>query len=94
MPKIPERFEVGDIGNIDTENLLRLMEQMYTQLAQAINRKPDVIFRTPASDGVTGPVPPGDTFLSNGDINVNVNTHKIEMLVEHVDTTTVTWKEI
>lgn len=94
MPKIQERFNVGDKDNITNERLLLLMEEMYMNLAIAINRKPDVIFRNPASDGVSGPIPPGDTFLSDGDINVNINTHKIEMLVEHVDTTTVTWKEI
>lgn len=89
MAKIPERFEVGDIGNMSMENLLRLMEQMYTQLAQAVNRKPDVYFREPPSDGQAA-----DVFLSNGDINVNTNTFKIEMLVEHVDSATVTWKEL
>lgn len=94
MPKIKERFNVGDRSNIDMERLLDLMEEMYKDLAVAINRKPDVIFREPASDGVSGPIPKGDVFLSNGDINVNVDTHKIEMLVEHVDTTTVVWKEI
>jgi hypothetical protein len=92
MTKLTERFNVGDKDNITNERLLDLLEEMYMQLAIAINRKPDVHFRD--TDGISGPVPPGDTFLSNGDINVNTNTLKIEMLVEHIDTTTVTWKEL
>lgn len=94
MVKIPERFDVGDTSNIGIEELLRIIEQMYRDLAVAINRKPDVIFREPASDGVTGPVPQGDTFLANGDINVNTATFRTQMLVQHVDSQTVVWRDI
>lgn len=92
MPKLTERFNLGDRKDIDQDRLLDLLEEMYMQLAIAINRKPDVYFRP--NDGVTGPIPHGDTFLANGDINVNTNTLKIEMLVQHLTPDTVTWKEI
>lgn len=66
------------------EDLLRLLQRMYTQLALAINEKPDIIER--ASDGLTT-----DTFLSNGDININTSTLKVEMLTEHTSTSAVNW---
>lgn len=87
MSRIPERFNVGDRENITLESLLDLLEKIYMQLAESINQKPSVYFRN--TDGQTT-----DTFLANGDINVNETTDKIEMLVEHVDSTTVVWKEI
>lgn len=85
--KIPEFFSVGDRSNLRPEELLRLMELMYSQLAQAINRKPDVYLR--ATDGLTT-----DVLLNNGDININTSTLKVEMLTEHVSQTTVTWTQL
>lgn len=82
MARIPETFNFGNIE--DTEELLRQLQEMYTQLAVAINQKPDVYQRT--TDGNTN-----ETFLANGDININLNTNKVEMLTNHVNATTVTW---
>jgi hypothetical protein len=66
------------------EKLLDIIEDMYRQLAVALNRKPDVVTRD--TDGQTT-----ETFLSNGDININLSTNKVEMLTNHVDASTVTW---
>lgn len=88
--KIIERYEVGDRDNIQIEDLLRMMEDMYQRLAVAVNRKPDIITReNPDGDGQTN-----ETFLSNGDININLTTNKVEMLTNHPSTTTVTWTQL
>lgn len=85
--RIPEFFSVGDRSTLRPEELLRLMELMYSQLAQAINRKPDVYLR--ATDGLVT-----DVLLNNGDININTSTLKVEMLTEHVSQTAVTWTQL
>ena len=84
MPKIPEYYEVGDRSQISPEQLLRILEDMYKDLAVAINKKPDIYQRT--TDGLTT-----DVVLSNGDININTSTLKVEMLTEHDTPTSVTW---
>lgn len=85
--RIPETFYVGDRKDMRPEELLRLMEQMYLQLAQAINRKPDIIQRS--TDGQAS-----DVFLSNGDMNINTVTFKVEMLTQHVSQTAVQWTQL
>ena len=87
MAKLSETYGVGNTENITPEQLLRLMQDMYTDLAIAINRKPDVIQRE--TDGLTT-----DTFLSNGDININLSTDKVEMVTNHPTGTTVTWTQL
>ncbi len=87
MARIPDRFNVGDRNNLTVERLLLLLEEMYQDLAEAVNKKIEVYERT--TDGQVT-----DTFLSNGDVNINSNTLKIEMLVAHPTPQTVTWKEI
>ena len=89
MVKIPDTYSMGDRDNLSNEQLLRLVEDMYTTLAIAINRKPDIIERT--TDGVTT-----DTFLSNGDININTITDTVEMVTNHptVTPTLVTWTQL
>jgi len=87
MPKIPETFDFGDINNMSKEELFYNLQRMYTELAEAINRKPDVYER--ATDGQTT-----DVFLSNGDININTSTQKVEMLTEHTSTTAVVWTQL
>ena len=87
MAKVPEIFEIGDRENITPERLLELIETMYRDLAIAVNRKPDIIERN--TDGQTT-----DTFLYNGDININSSTLKVEILTSHVDPQTVTWQTI
>ncbi len=90
MPKIPSEYDVGANDELTVEDLARVMEDMYRQLALAINRKPDIIQRTVA--GQTS-----DTFLSNGDINIKddgVNPLLVEMLTRHDTATTVTWTQL
>ena len=87
MAKISETFNIGDRIDLTPEKLLELLEIMYTDLAIAINRKPDIIVRD--SDGLTT-----EAFLSNGDININSTTLKVEMLTSHVDPATVTWQTL
>ena len=87
MAKISETYDFGQTEDMTNEELLWLLQRMYTELAEAINRKPDYYERS--TDGQTT-----DTFLSNGDININTSTRKVEMLTEHTDPTTVVWTTI
>ncbi len=87
VPKISEEFNVGAADNMSPSDLLRVMTTMYRELAIAINRKPDIIERT--VDGVVT-----DTFLSNGDININTSTDNVEMLTNHTSATAVNWKTL
>lgn len=84
MARIPEYFNVGDRELLDTEGLLLMLERMYTDLAIAINTKPDVVQRDTDGD-------PADTFLAQGTFNINLTTDKVEMLTNHPTQTTVTW---
>jgi len=84
MAKILEYLNVGNRQDMTVEELLLIIEKMYIDLATAINRKPDVYQRT--TDGLVS-----DTFLSNGDLNINLNTNKVEMLTNHDTSTTVIW---
>lgn len=87
MVKIKERFEFGNPEDLTQEKLVEQLKIMYTDLAQAINQKPSVFERT--TDGLAT-----DTFLSNGDININTTTNKVEMVTNHTSTTNVTWTTI
>lgn len=87
MAKISETINIGDQENPTVESLLQLLDTIYTDLAIAINKKPDIIER--ASDGETT-----DTFLSNGDININTDTLKVEILTSHSNPSTVTWQTL
>ena len=87
MAKIPETFDFGNVNDLSKEELIWMMQRMYTELAEAINRKPDLYER--ASDGLTT-----DTFLSNGTININTSTLKVEMLTEHSSVSAVTWTQL
>lgn len=84
MAKIPERFNFGDSSDMSVRELVLKIERMYMDLAEAINAKPDVYQRN--TDGQTT-----DVFLSNGDININLSTDKVEMLTNHNSPTSVTW---
>ena len=84
MAKLPETFDFGNVDINDPKELLWLLQRLYTELAESINRKPDLYERD--TDGQTT-----DTFLSNGDMNINTDTLKVEMLTEHTNTTTVNW---
>lgn len=86
MAKLPEEYNIGSDKELTLEKLLDIMIDMYQQLAIQINKKPDLYQRT--TDGQVA-----DTFLSNGDINLNTTTQKVEMLVNRT-ATTVTWKTL
>lgn len=87
MARLPESFPIGQNENIDLETLLELMQRMYTDLAIAINQKPDLVQRT--TDGQ-----PNDGFLDQGTININTGTLKVEMLTAHTGQTSVTWTKL
>lgn len=87
MARLPEQFNIGDQEDIDTEGLLILLQRMYNDLATAINIKPDLVQR--GVDGQTS-----DTFLSQGTININLTTNKVEMLTNHTSPTNVTWTQL
>lgn len=87
MAKIPERYNVGNRSEMTVERLLLLLEDVYRDLAVAVNKKPDVYFRK--TDGLAS-----DSFLSNGDINVNETTKKVEMLTSRTGANTVGWTQL
>lgn len=87
MAKIPDYLQIGERDDMSVEQLLLVVEQMYLDIATALNKKPDIIQRT--TDGLVT-----DTFLSNGDLNINTTTLKVEMLVAHPTAATVTWKTL
>lgn len=88
MSRLPETFNFGlQNEELTLEALLLILERMYIDLAIAINTKPDIIQRD--TDGQ-----PGDTFLSQGTVNINLITDKVEMLTNHPTQTTVTWTQL
>lgn len=90
MVRISETFNFGEFGEpeeITGTKLLQLLERMYTDLAVAVNSKPDLYQRN--VDGQAG-----DTFLSQGSININLTTDKVEMLTNHISPSTVTWTQL
>lgn len=87
MPRLPESFSLPNNKDLTLEGLLNLIETMYRDLAIAVNRKPDIITRQ--TDGLAT-----ETFLSNGDININLSSDKVEMLTNHTSSTNVTWTQL
>jgi hypothetical protein len=87
VAKLTEYFNFGETQDMTQEEMMLRLQRMYTDLAVAINRKPDIYQRT--TDGQIN-----DTFLANGDININLNTNKVEMLTNHPTSTTVTWTQL
>lgn len=84
MANLPDTFNFGDMADVDMEQMLVILSRMYTDLARAINQKPDLYQRT--VDGQAT-----DTFLAQGSININLSTNKVEMLTNHTSPTNVTW---
>jgi hypothetical protein len=84
MARVPEYYNVGDRSDMTVERLLVIVEDLYRQLAVALNQKTDLVQRT--TDGLTT-----DVFLSQGTFNINLNTNKVEMLTNHTSSTSVTW---
>ena len=87
MAKLPDSYPIGDRNSLTIERLLEIIEDIYRELSIAINKKPDIIQRI--TDGQTS-----DTFLSNGDININTSTLNVEILTEHTDPANVIWTQI
>tara|TARA_R110000868_G_scaffold182762_3_gene423837 strand:- start:10582 stop:10848 length:267 start_codon:yes stop_codon:yes gene_type:complete len=87
MAKLPDSYPIGDKNLLNVERLVEIIEDIYRELAIAINKKPDIIQRI--TDGQTS-----DTFLSNGDININTSTLNVEILTEHTDPANVIWTQI
>ena len=87
MARVTETFNFGDFvkdGKISPEDLLLLLERLYTDLAVALNTKPDLVQRN--TDGQTN-----ETFLSQGTLNINLSTNKVEMLTNHSSPSAVVW---
>jgi len=87
MAKIPEYLQVGDRSNMSVEELLRIVETLYRDIAIQLNKKVELVQRT--VDGQTN-----DVFLDQGTVNINLNTNKVEMLTNHTSSTTVTWTKL
>jgi hypothetical protein len=81
--RLADTFDFGDKEQ-ELENLLLRLNRMYTDIATSVNSKPDLYQRQ-----VDGQV--GDTFLSQGSVNINLLTNKVEMLTNHDSATTVIW---
>ena len=84
MAKVPEYYSIGDKTTITPEELARVIEDLYSDLAVALNKKPDIYQRS--TDGLTT-----DTFLNVGDLNINTSTDKVEMITNQPTPTSVTW---
>lgn len=83
MAKVLEYLNVGNRDNMTVQELLLIVEKAYQDLAINLNKKPDIIQQT--TDGN-----PSDTFLSQGDLHINLNTNKVEMLT-NTNASTVVW---
>jgi hypothetical protein len=87
MAKVAEVLNIGSREDLTIEDLLEIIEVLYTDLAVALNKKIELYERP--TDGQSS-----DTLLPNGSVNINTNTNKVEILVARPTSTTVTWKEI
>jgi hypothetical protein len=85
--RVPPTFNFADNEDISIEELLVLLDRMYIDLAEGVNSKPDLYQRD--TDGQTT-----DVFLSQGSININTTTRKVEMLTEHTTATAVVWTQL
>ena len=81
--RLADTFDFGDKEQ-DIEQLMLRLNRMYTDIATSVNSKPDLYQRQ--VDGQAG-----DIFLSQGSININLATNKVEMLTQHDTATTVIW---
>lgn len=87
MAKVAETFDFGDVTVDNLEEFVLRLSRAYTDLAVAVNQKPDLYQRE--VDGQST-----DTFLDQGSININLLTDKVEMLTNHTSSTNVTWKQL
>ena len=84
MGRLAETFNFGDMRNMEVTDLIDRLSRMYTDLAVAINQKPDLYQRT--TNGLVS-----DVGLSQGSFNINLNTNRVEMLTNNTSGSTVTW---
>ena len=87
MAKVLEYLNIGNRDNLTVQELVLIIEKAYQDLAINLNKKPDIYQRV--VDGQTT-----DTFLNNGDININLDTNKVEMLTNHDTSTSVVWTKL
>ena len=87
MPKIAETFYFGDIEKMDASELAKRLSEMYEILSIAINKRVEVVERTTNGQ-------PTDYSYSNGTVNINNSTNKVEMLTNHDTATTVIWSAL
>lgn len=89
MGKLSENYEIGNLADLSTPELARRLQEMYTQLARAINLKADLVVRDTAVVG-------DETFLSDGTIYINngVAPNTVQVLTDHPTTTAVTWTTV
>ena len=87
MAKVLEYLNIGNRDNLTVQELVLIIEKAYQDLAINLNKKPDIYQRV--VDGQTT-----DTFLNNGDININLDTNKVEMLTNHDTSTSVVWTQL
>lgn len=89
MAKLPDTFNFGNVKDMNIDNLVLELNRMYTDLARAINLKPDLYQRN--VNGVPTDGAATDTFLPIGSININTTTDKVEMLTNHSSPSAVVW---
>ena len=87
MARVPDTFNFGETEGLTIEELVLKLHRMYMDLAEAVNSKPDLYQRN-----VNGQ--PGDTFLAQGSININLSTNNVEMLTNHTSPTAVVWTQL
>ena len=88
--RLADNFDFGANEQTVEELLLRL-QRMYSDIATSVNSKPDLYQRLDGSIPGSGDGQITDTFLSQGSININLSTNKVEMLTNHDSATTVIW---
>jgi len=84
VARVSDYYDFGDPKDMDFEQLIINLERMYTDIATALNSKPDLYERD--TDGLVS-----DTFLAQGSININSTTRKVQMLTAHTSPTAVIW---
>lgn len=87
MSKLQTDYIISNKENLDIKDILDILQDMYKKIVRELNKKPDIIIKD--SDGSVS-----DAFLSDGDININSDTEKVEILIAHDSQKTVKWKEI
>jgi len=92
VAKLPTSFNVGDRDNLTPEKLLEMLEDMYQEISTHVNLKPNARCRMEGDTPTLGS--PDDTFVTNGDLNIKVDTGTVEMATIDPDTGDVTWNEI